>query len=103
MLMLFLFPLVNPYIVSSPPSEIRVQNVGDTVRLNCSAGGTPLPKVTWFKNEKRVISAAAHVGNDLIKSELVIHNFRPRDDGIYTCVFYNDKNVTAEANSSLSM
>ena len=103
MTQLLLLPLVNPYIVSSPPSEIQVQNVGDTVRLNCSAGGTPLPKVTWFKNEKRVISAAVHVGNDLIKSELVIHNFRPSDAGIYTCVFYNDKNVTAEANTSLSM
>ena len=103
MTQLFLFPLVNPYIVSSPPSEIQVQYVGDTVRLNCSAGGTPLPKVRWFKNEKRAISAAVHVGNDLIKSELVIHSFRPSDAGIYTCVFHNGKKVTAEANTSLSM
>ena len=103
MTQLFLLPLVNPYIVSSHPSEIQVQNVGDTVKLNCSAGGTPLPKVRWFKNEKRVISAAVHVGNDLIKTELVIHSFGPSDAGIYTCVFYNEKNVTVEANTSLSM
>ena len=89
--------------MSSPPSEIQVQNVGDTVRLNCSAGGSPLPKVTWFKDGKRAISAAVHVGNYLIKSELVIHRFKPSDAGIYTCLFYNDKNVTSEASTSLSM
>ena len=94
---------MNPYIVSSPPSEIQVQNVGDTVRLNCSAGGSPLPKVTWLKDRRRIISRVVNDGNDLIKSEIVIHSFRPSDAGIYTCLFYNDKNVTAEANTSLSM
>ncbi|CAH3132134.1 unnamed protein product, partial [Pocillopora meandrina] len=37
--------VVNPYIVSSPPNEIQVQHVSDTVKLNCSAGGSPLPKI----------------------------------------------------------
>ena len=94
---------MNPFIVSSPPSEIQVQNVGDTVRLNCSAGGSPLPKVTWLKDRRRIISRAVNDGNDLIKSVIVIHRFKPSDAGIYTCLFYNDKNVTAEANTSLSM
>ena len=89
--------------MSSRPSEIQVQNVGDTVELNCSAGGSPLPKVTWLKDRRRIISRGVNDGNDLIKTELVIHSFRPIDAGIYTCVFYNDKNVTAEANTSLSM
>ena len=83
--------------------EIQVQNVGDTVRLNCSAGGSPLPKVTWLKDRRRIISRAVNDGNDLIKSEIVIHRFKPSDAGIYTCLFYNNKNVTAEANTSLSM
>ena len=94
---------MNPYIVSSPPSDIQVQNVGDTVRLNCSAGGSPLPKVTWLKDRRRIIYRAVNDGNDLIKSEIVIRRFKPSDAGIYTCAFYNDKNVTAEANTSLSM
>ena len=38
------------YTVSSHISEIRVQHVGDAVKLNFSAGGLPLPKVTLFKN-----------------------------------------------------
>ena len=94
---------MNPFIVSSPPTEIQVQNVGDTVRLNCSAGGSPLPKVTWLKDRRRIISRGMKDGNDLINTDLVIPRFTPSDAGIYTCVFYNDKNVTAEANTSLSM
>ena len=94
---------MNPYMVSSSPSEIQVQNVGDNVRLNCSAGGSPLPKVTWLKDRRRIISRGVNDGNDLIKSKIVIHRFKPSDAGIYTCLFYNDKNVTAEANTSLSM
>ena len=80
-----------------------VQKVGETVKLNCSAGGSPLPKVMWLKDRRRIISRGMNDGNDLIKTELVIHSFRPIDAGIYTCVFYNDKNVTAEANTRLSM
>lgn len=95
--------VVNPYIVSSPPNAIKVQHVGDAVTLSCSAGGSPLPKVVWFKDRRRVASRAANDKNDLIKSELVIHRFKPRDSGIYTCLFYNDKNVTAESNTSLSL
>ena len=89
--------------MSSPLSEIQVHIVGDTVRLNCSAGGSPLPKVTWFKDGRRGISASVQDGDDFIKTELVIRHFKPSDAGIYTCVFYNDKNVTAEAKTSLSM
>ena len=92
---------MNPYIVVSPPSEIRVQNVGDTVKLNCSASGLPLPKVKWFKDGS-VISTAAHEDNDLLKSEFVIHRFKPSDAGIYTCLFENDKNGTTKNSSSLS-
>jgi len=92
--------VVNPYIVSSPPSEIRVQNVGDSVKLNCSARGLPLPKVKWFKDGS-IISTAAHEENDLITSEFVIHHVNPSDAGIYTCLFENDKNGTAEANTTL--
>lgn len=93
---------MNPSIVSSPPSEIRVQNVGDSLHLNCSARGLPLPKVKWFK-DGRTISSTAHQENDLVKSEFVIHRFKPSDAGIYTCLFENDKNGTAENSTILSM
>ena len=88
--------------MSSPLGEIQVQNVGDSVKLNCSARGLPLPKVKWFKDGS-IISMVAHGENDLVKSEVVIHHFKPSDAGIYTCLFENEKNGTAEANTSLSM
>ncbi|RMX42517.1 hypothetical protein pdam_00024433 [Pocillopora damicornis] len=46
--------VVDPYMVSSSPGEIKVRHVGDTVTLNCSAGGSPLPKVMWFKGGRRI-------------------------------------------------
>ena len=94
---------VNPYIVSSPPSEIQVPNVDNSVKLICSARGSPLPKVKWFKDGRRVISTVMRNGKDLLRSEFVIHHFKPSDAGTYTCLFHNDKNATAEANTSLSM
>ena len=98
-----MFFQVNPFIVSSPPSELQVQHVGDSVSLRCSAGGSPLPKVKWFKDGRRVMSTAVSQGNGLINSEFVINRFKPSDAGNYMCLFYNDKNGTAEANTSLCM
>ena len=89
--------------MSSPPSEIQVQNVGETVRLNCSAGGSPLPKVTWLKDRRHITTTSVNSGNDLISSEFVIFHFKKSDAGIYTCVFYNERNVTAETKTSLGM
>ena len=93
---------MNPYIVSRPSSEIQVQNVGDSVKLNCSAGGLPLPNVKWFKDGQRIVSTAIGHGEDYIMSEYVIHHFKPSDAGIYTCLFYNDRNGTVETNTKLS-
>ena len=70
---------MNPYIVSSPPNEIQVQHVSDTVKLNCSARGSPLPKITWFKDVPRVFSRTVGDGKGLIKSEMVIHHLKPSD------------------------
>ncbi|KAL9961628.1 hypothetical protein ACROYT_G030610 [Oculina patagonica] len=94
---------VNPNIVSSPPSEIQVPNLGDSLNLNCSARGSPLPNVKWFKDGRRVIANTIHGGKDSIKSEFIINRFMPSDTGTYTCLFYNDKNETAEANTTLTL
>ena len=94
---------MNPYIVSRPANEIQVQKLGDTVRLNCSAGGSPLPKIMWLKDGRKVHSLVVHGGIDLTESELTINHFKPTDAGMYTCLFYNEKNATADAKTSLSM
>lgn len=83
--------------MSSLPSKTEVRSVGDSAR------GSPLPSVTWFKSGRRVFSTAEDDGNDLLKSGVVIRSFQPGDAGAYTCLFYNDKNMTAEATTTLSM
>ena len=59
---------MNPYILSGPPDEIQVQHVGDTMKLSCSAGGSLLPKVTWFQDVRRVFSRTVDDGKGLIKT-----------------------------------
>ena len=93
---------MNPFIVSSPPREIQVQNIGDSVKLNCSARGSPLPKVKWLKDKNNVIPMATQDDKDSVRSEILIARFKPNDSGNYSCVFQNDKNGTATASTSLS-
>ena len=89
--------------MSSPPSKIQVRNVGNYVKLHCTGGGVPLPDVKWFKDRLPVRSTTMQNGTDLIKSEIIIPRFRPRDAGIYKCRFYNAENGTAEASTTISI
>jgi len=98
---IFVKDVVNPYIVSSSPSEIQVKNVGDNVKLNCAARGSPLPKVNWFKDKTKVISSATYDEKNSIRSEILINRFMPSDAGNYRCVFENEKNGTATASTIL--
>ena len=102
-IIIIFFIQVNPYIVSSPPSKIQVRNVGNYVKLLCSGSGLPLPDVQWLKDGRPILSTAMRNGTDLVKSEIVIHRFRPSDAGIYKCRFYNDENGTAEASTTISI
>ena len=78
--------LVDTYIKSSPMSKTLVQNVGDSVKLNCSSSGPPLPKVQWVK-DGNVISAEGYNVTDLTVSKFTIPSFKPSDTGFYTLFF----------------
>ena len=80
-----------------------MKNVGDFVNLTCSASGSPLPDVKWFKDGQHVLPAAVQRRKDIIKSELIIHHFKPSDAGVYTCLFHNDRNARAKASTNLGM
>lgn len=74
-----------PCHINSHINEIQVQHVGDAVKLqlklNCSAGGLPLPKVTLFKDVRLIFPRTVDDGNGLIKRGMVIHHFNPSDSG----------------------
>ena len=78
-----------------------MQHLGDSVSLSCSAGGSPLPKVKWFKEGRPITTTTVPDGNGVTESKLVILGFQPSDAGKYACLFYNDKNDTAEATTSI--
>ena len=64
-----------------------------TIRVNCSATGSPLPKIRWYKNNVS-LPVFNNVTTDEVTSELVIGQFKPSDQATYTCVarnMYNDE------------
>ena len=82
-----------PSFSSKPPPSVKVSSIEVTIRVNCSATGSPLPKITWYKNNVS-IPLINNVTIDEVTSELVIGQFHPSDQATYTCVarnMYNDE------------
>ncbi|XP_052348600.1 matrix-remodeling-associated protein 5-like [Oncorhynchus keta] len=79
-------------VLTSPPSfqrtryeVIKVQQ-GGVVALNCGAKGEPIPTVTWFSPNNRVIPVGGS-GPVVVRPDgsLVIQGARGADGGNYTC------------------
>ena len=107
---LFFHDLESPSFVSKPPASFKVSNIGASIRVNCSATGSPLPKILWYKDNVS-LPVFNNVTTDEVTSELVIGQFKPSDQATYTCVarnMYNDEEKTstnignAFINSSIS-
>ena len=91
--------LVPPEFSKTPSSSISAPGIRETLRISCSAKGSPLPTVTWYKNNFNVINVMNNVTNDEFTSELVINAFQPEDQGTYSCVARNVYNDTVNTNS----
>uniref|UniRef100_A0A4W5QLL6 Leucine rich repeats and immunoglobulin like domains 1 n=1 Tax=Hucho hucho TaxID=62062 RepID=A0A4W5QLL6_9TELE len=81
--------------------EDRSVVVGETVVLQCKALGSPLPKITWLRNDQPFRPSDRHhftPGNQL----LVIGSAALEDAGRYTCVMSN-RLGTERAHSQLSV
>uniref|UniRef100_A0A674E0G4 Leucine rich repeats and immunoglobulin like domains 1 n=1 Tax=Salmo trutta TaxID=8032 RepID=A0A674E0G4_SALTR len=81
--------------------EDRSVVVGETVVLQCKALGSPLPKITWLRNDQPFRPSDRHhftPGNQL----LVIGSAAVEDAGRYTCVMSN-RLGTERAHSQLSV
>ncbi|XP_053616304.1 hemicentin-1-like isoform X2 [Plodia interpunctella] len=93
---------ITTLVVHSPPELISPQTeeeeiiniveVGGLVSLECKAGGTPRPTLTWMK-DGRAVSYSTRVYLDTLDpyssshsiEHLVIEKARPHDSGLYTC------------------
>ena len=92
LLSISLIALQAPSIVQHIQQDTLIVDIGDKVELPCRSTGQPSPKVSWFKDTSREVSA------DLIlaSGSLVIDSFREEDEGLYHC------NVTNEVGSMRS-
>lgn len=92
------------------PEDLKDQVVfvsGNAV-LKCTVIGEPLPNITWWFNEKQVLSDVTHkfishvINDEMIQVTSVLNIFnvkKEQDEGVYTCRATNDidtgeKNVT---------
>ena len=66
---------------SVKPPEKMVRYVGQSVTLNCSADGHPVPTITWSRCKGDLAEGRTHVTD----GQLRISSLRAEDSGIYTC------------------
>ena len=92
--------LVLPVFSSMPSSSVSVPSIREALRVSCSAKGSPLPTVTWYKNEVNVF-VINKVTADEFTSELVIGEFMPADQATYKCVARNIYNDTVETSTRI--
>ncbi|KAL9980579.1 hypothetical protein ACROYT_G009185 [Oculina patagonica] len=95
-------PIVLPVFSTIPPSSINVSGIRESLRVSCSAKGSPLPTITWYKNNVSM-HVINNVTEDEFTSELVIGEFQPADQATYRCVARNVYNDTVEASSRISL
>ncbi|XP_068747696.1 uncharacterized protein [Montipora capricornis] len=89
-------PIESPVFTSKPATLITVPNIRDSVRVNCSAKGLPLPQITWYKDNV-IINSTTNITTDQVTSEYEISQFEPSDQATYTCVVRNEYGDTITA------
>ena len=92
--------LVLPVFSSTPSSSVLVPSIREPLRVSCSAKGSPLPTVTWYKNDVN-LPVINKVTDNEFTSELVIGEFQPADQATYKCVARNVYNNTVETSTRI--
>lgn len=80
-----------------PPRFIRLERFnrlyakpsGNMIRMKCPAEGTPMPNITWTKDNQPVVRSMGVVS--LRKWGIVLEELVPKDSGNYTCTICNYK------------
>ena len=84
-----------PETVEDPKNQTVV--LGFNVTLNCTAEGSPMPSITWIKNNDslaiqsnpRIKDIETVLDYKQIHSQLVIEDAKKKDEGKYHCVANN--------------
>ncbi|XP_053701599.1 fibroblast growth factor receptor-like 1 [Synchiropus splendidus] len=82
--------LVRPRFTQPTKMRKRViaRPVGSSVRLKCTASGTPRPVIVWMKDERPLTAQEVGEGRQQ-KWTLTLKNLTPENSGRYTCRVFN--------------
>ena len=98
-----------PETVEDPKNQTVV--AGFNVTLNCTAKGSPMPSITWIKNNDslaiqsnpRIKYIKTALDDKQIHSQLVIEDAKKEDKGKYHCVANNTVGEKASNPAFLSI
>ena len=71
---------VVPQFTIKPPKKLERYH-GQSVTLNCSADGTPVPTITWSRCKGKM----PEEGTQVEGGQLRINSLAAKDSGVYTC------------------
>ncbi|CAG4946322.1 unnamed protein product [Colias eurytheme] len=88
----------EPVMITLPPVSKEAMRAS-TVRFNCTARGTPAPKITWYKDAK-LLQLAGRINlrksADRTRIELVISGVTSDDAGVYQCFASNGISLASQ-------
>ncbi|KAF6016735.1 FLT1 [Bugula neritina] len=100
--MLTVLELISPFWAQHVESKPNM-TVGDTETFTCQAGGQPLPKVTWFKDNKRILNDSTTVVLGRNNHSLTIYKATLEDSGSYSCVGMTRRSPPIYSNFTLTV
>ena len=81
-----IFSFLVPPSVFIDHDEVTT-SVGETVTVHCTANGTPLAQISWYKGRKKIKSNRRIALSS--QGHLVINAVQISDQGFYTCLANN--------------
>lgn len=82
---------IAPYIIISLPEKLQAKE-NEPISMECSIGGSPVPKITWIRKGEDMVSSTErgiNIVSDGTKQILELKTLKGEDAGVYTVVGAN--------------
>ncbi|XP_051547376.1 neuronal cell adhesion molecule a isoform X8 [Myxocyprinus asiaticus] len=84
----FVSVLAEPPRVLTPPNHVYSVITNSRALLDCASFGSPLPKITWFKDSQSILDGGSYIIHQ--NGTLEINVAQPLNSGKYTCMASNN-------------